>query len=229
MTTAVSQANNAAVQHPAPSASGSSNSAMGLTSDFETFVKMLTAQAKYQDPLEPLDSTEYAAQLAQFSMVEQQVQSNDLLGGVQAQLGLANMAAMSGWVGMEARAATPGHFDGTSPITISPNPAAAADTVSLVVSDKNGTEVQRVVLPVSADAYEWTGTDEDGNTLAPGNYSFTVESRKAGEVILSETAEIYTKVKETQMRGGDVVLITDGGSAILASSVSALRDPVSGS
>ncbi|MFW8633979.1 FlgD immunoglobulin-like domain containing protein [Cribrihabitans pelagius] len=229
MTTAVSQAGSAAAQPAVTSASDSSNSAMGLTSDFETFVKMLTAQAKYQDPLEPLDSTEYAAQLAQFSMVEQQVQSNDLLGGVQAQLGLANMAAMSGWVGMEARAATPGHFDGSSPITISPNPAAAADTVNLVVSDKNGTEVQRVVLPVSADAYEWTGTDADGNTLAPGNYSFTVESSKAGEVILSETAEIYTKVKETQMRGGDVVLITNGGSAILASSVSALRDPVSGS
>lgn len=229
MTTAVSQASSAAAQPAASTSSASSNGTMGLTSDFETFVKMLTAQAKYQDPLEPLDSTEYAAQLAQFSMVEQQVQSNDLLGGVQAQLGLANMAAMSGWVGMEARAATQGYFDGASPITISPNPAASADTVNLVVTDKNGTEVQRVVLPVSADAYEWTGTDEDGNTLAPGNYSFTVESSKAGEVILSETAEIYTKVKETQMQGGDVVLITNGGSAILASSVSALRDPASGS
>ncbi len=37
-----------------------------LSSDFETFIKMLTTQAKYQDPLEPLDSSEYAAQLAQF-------------------------------------------------------------------------------------------------------------------------------------------------------------------
>ena len=50
-----------------------------LSADFETFIKMLTTQAKYQDPLEPLDSSEYAAQLAQFSMVEQQVLSNDLL------------------------------------------------------------------------------------------------------------------------------------------------------
>lgn len=229
MTTAVSQASSASAQTAASSAAAPAAKASGLTSDFETFIKMLTAQAKYQDPLEPLDSTEYAAQLAQFSMVEQQVQSNDLLGGVQSQLGLANMAAMSGWVGMEARAPTAGYFDGANAITISPNPAAAADTVNLVVTDKNGTEVQRVALPVSADPYQWTGTDGDGNTVAPGTYNFTVESSKAGEVILSETADIYAKIKETQMRGGDVVLITNGGSAILASSVSALRDPVSGS
>ena len=50
-----------------------------LSSDFETFIRMLTTQAKYQDPLEPIDSSEYAAQLAQFSMVEQQVKSNDIL------------------------------------------------------------------------------------------------------------------------------------------------------
>ena len=50
-----------------------------LSSDFETFLQMLTAQARYQDPLEPIDSSEYASQLAQFSMVEQQVLSNDLL------------------------------------------------------------------------------------------------------------------------------------------------------
>lgn len=50
-----------------------------LSSDFEVFLQMLTAQAEYQDPLEPIDSSEYAAQLAQFSMVEQQVMTNDLM------------------------------------------------------------------------------------------------------------------------------------------------------
>lgn len=50
-----------------------------LSSDFEVFLQMLTAQMKYQDPLNPVDSTDYATQLATFSGVEQAVLTNDLL------------------------------------------------------------------------------------------------------------------------------------------------------
>ncbi|WP_435988127.1 flagellar hook capping FlgD N-terminal domain-containing protein [Sulfitobacter sp. SH22] len=39
-----------------------------ISSDFETFLKMLTTQARYQDPLEPIDSSQYSAQLAQFGL-----------------------------------------------------------------------------------------------------------------------------------------------------------------
>jgi len=78
----------AAQQQQAAAAAATPKKATGIASDFETFLKMLTAQARYQDPLEPIDSTEYSAQLAQFSMVEQQVQGNDLLTAMQAQLGL---------------------------------------------------------------------------------------------------------------------------------------------
>lgn len=223
MTTAVTSAGSTAAQSTLQPAASQQTS--GLTSDFETFVKMLTAQATNQDPLEPLDSTEYAAQLAQFSMVEQQTKSNTLLEGLQSQLGLANMAALSGWVGMEARGVAPGYFDGGNEITIAPNPAAAADSVTLVVEDANGTEVQRVTLPVSAEPYQWKGLDDDGNPLETGEYKFVIESRKDDELILQEYAEIYFKVNETRMQGGDVGLITEGGSVVLASSVSALRDP----
>ncbi|WP_291728076.1 flagellar hook capping FlgD N-terminal domain-containing protein [Leisingera sp. F5] len=223
MTTAVTSAGGTAGQ--SNPLTPSSQQASGLTSDFETFVKMLTAQAKYQDPLEPIDSTEYAAQLAQFSMVEQQTKSNNLLEGLQSQLGLANMAALSGWVGMEARAVAPGYFDGSNQITIAPNPAAAADSVTLVVQDTNGTEVQRVALPVSAEPYQWNGLDDDGNPLEAGEYAFVIESSKGDELLLQEYAEIYFKVNETRMQGGEVGLITEGGSVVLASSVNALRDP----
>lgn len=45
-------------------------------SDFQTFLQLLTAQMRHQDPLEPLDSTQFVAQLAAFSSVEQQIQTN---------------------------------------------------------------------------------------------------------------------------------------------------------
>ncbi len=206
------------------SASTSSRAA-GISTDFETFLRLLTTQARYQDPLEPLDSQEYASQLAQFSMVEQQVQGNDLLAGMQAQLSLSAMATVTQWVGMEARAAVPGHFDGSTPISISPNPVATADDVRLIVKNEAGTEVNRILLPISAEPYEWDGTDANGNVLPSGSYSFTMESYRNDELLLSETAEIYSSIRETQLQGNQVILIMNGGSAISSTDVSALREP----
>mgnify|MGYP001034431070 CR=1 FL=1 len=218
-TTATAQTNPAAVTSTDVS---SSNSV--LSSDFETFLQMLTAQARYQDPLEPIDSSEYAAQLAQFSMVEQQVMSNDLLTALMTQLGTSNMGQLAGVIGMEARTTSPVQYDGT-PITVAPNPAAVADEVFLVAYDSDGNEVQRISLPVSADPVEWDGLDENGDPLPSGTYSFGVESHADGELLILEPAEAYGRVTEARTQGGQSVLILEGGSMVLASDVNGLREP----
>ncbi|MCR9137911.1 MAG: flagellar hook assembly protein FlgD [Alphaproteobacteria bacterium] len=46
------------------------------TLDYDTFLKLLVAEMKNQDPTEPMDSTEYISQLASFSNVEQTIQTN---------------------------------------------------------------------------------------------------------------------------------------------------------
>lgn len=221
MTTEVSAASSVATTTAVPSTTGGTS----LTSDFDTFIKLLTAQAKYQDPTEPMDNTEYASQLAEFSMVEQQVLTNDNLETALGQLGLGNMAALTGWVGMEVRAATAANFDGTNPINVAPNPAAAADEVTLIVSNEDGDEINRIALPVSAEPYDWDGTNFAGDIVPAGAYSFVVESKVNGEVVLEDLAEVYTSVRETRMQGNDVVLINETGAAILATTVTALRDP----
>ncbi|KIN65910.1 Flagellar basal-body rod modification protein FlgD [Sulfitobacter noctilucae] len=211
--------------------SGSTSSAAAeqnnsvLSSDFETFLKMLTAQAKYQDPLEPIDSSEYAAQLAQFSMVEQQVLSNDLLTALTAQLGSSNLAQMASWIGMEACTTAPVYFDG-SPIQINPNPAAIADEVFLVVRDGSGQEVQRLSIPVSAEPLDWAGVSADGEPFANGVYSFDIESRANGEIILVEPTETFARIVETRLENGAPILILEGGAAISATDVSGLREPL---
>ena len=207
------------------SQTATASSAATLTSDFDAFLQMLTAQAKYQDPLDPISSSEYASQLAQFSAVEQQVLTNETLQLIAGQLGGSDISSLASWVGMEARALAPAYFDGSSPITISPNPAAVADRVELVVYDKQGVEVQRSVIPVSAQPVEWAGLDDDGNPLPEGTYSFAVESFADDEMILSEQAEVYSRVTEAQVLNGDIILILQGGQAILSASVTGLRDP----
>jgi flagellar basal-body rod modification protein FlgD len=70
-----------------------------ISSDFTTFLKMLTTQMQNQDPLNPIDSADYAVQLATFSGVEQSVKTNQLLESLGQQFGLLGMAQMAGWVG----------------------------------------------------------------------------------------------------------------------------------
>lgn len=193
-----------------------------LSSDFNTFIRMLTAQARYQDPLEPLDSTQYAAQLAQFSMVEQQVLANDQLSALNASLATGNMAALAGWVGMEARALAPVAYSGQS-VTIAPNPAAVADQAILIIADQRGVEMARREIPVSTQPYLWDGRDGAGSVMPYGTYSFAVESRAQGEVILVEAAEVYGRITEAQTLGGQIILAMEGGVLVPASAVTALR------
>lgn len=194
----------------------------GLTSDFDTFLKMLTVQMQNQDPLDPVDSADYAVQLATFSGVEQQVKSNELLSGISGQLVLSGLSDMAGWVGKEVRAPMPAWFDG-APITLSPNPLAIADEVELVVKDAQGREISRQAIPVSSEPIEWAGVGADANPLPAGFYSFEVVSKSGGQVLSADQAEIYATVTEVRAVDGKMVLVTKGGGTVAADSVTALR------
>lgn len=194
-----------------------------ISSDFETFLKMLTVQMENQDPLNPVDSSDYAVQLATFSGVEQQVLTNDLLEGLAMQLGTAGMAQMASWVGNDARSLSPAAFDG-APITVSPNPAAVADRAELVVRTLDGTEVQRLNIPVSSDPMEWFGTTDNGATIPGGDYEFFVASYANGTLLTEEQAEVYARIREVRTEAGETQVLFKGGISVPATSVTALRE-----
>ncbi len=217
----VTQTTAAAATTQAASAVAGSSSV--ISADFETFLKMLTVQATNQDPLNPLDSSEYAAQLAAFSTVEQQVQTNDLLTTMITQLGAMSMAQLSGWVGMEARATAPAFFDG-EPVQISPNPARLADQAVLVVQDADGNEVQRYDIDVSTDTIAWDGMSDDGDSFSNGLYTFHVESYADGELLRTDQAEVYSRITEARGENGDTILVLEGGARVSANAITALRE-----
>jgi flagellar basal-body rod modification protein FlgD len=79
------------------SASAAQGSAFGLVSANQKalgendFLRLLVEQLKHQDPLQPQDNTAFVAQLAQFSGLEQSMQTNSNLGLIMTQLrGQAN-------------------------------------------------------------------------------------------------------------------------------------------
>jgi flagellar basal-body rod modification protein FlgD len=192
-----------------------------ISSDFNTFLKMLTTQLKNQDPLNPMDNSEYAVQLATFSGVEQQVKTNTLLESLGAQLGLSGLSTYAGWVGKEARADMPVSYSGT-PVTLAAQPDPKADSAELVVTDAAGGVVARQPVPLDADSVAWTGLDPSGVPMPKGRYSFALESFAQGVRIATTPAEAYARIIEA--RGGATpTLVFEGGVEVEAKTVTALR------
>lgn len=204
---------------PAPVAKASA-----ISSDFNTFLKMLTTQLKNQDPLKPIDSADYAVQLATFSGVEQQVKTNQLLEGLASQFGIMGMSQLAAWVGQEARASAPVWMDG-DPVTLSPTPSAGADRAVLVVRDAAGTMVSREDMPTSNDSYEWLGADIEGNPLATGKYSLAMESYSGDRLLDTAPVQAYARIIEAKNGPLGTTLILDGGIEVAAKDVTALRVP----
>lgn len=208
---------------------GSSNTSAGddaqavLSSDFETFLQMLSVQLQNQDPLNPVDSADYAVQLATFSSVEQQVLTNNHLAELTSRIQLSGMSDLAGWVGMEARSTAPANFDG-DPVSLALDIPAAADSAELVVRNDQGQEVLRESIAVGLKSYEWDGHANTGQ--APnGSYSFEVESRGNGELLSIDPVQSYSRVIEARRTADNVELVLAGGGAVDAGDVTGLRQP----
>lgn len=202
----------------------SAQGASALSSDFETFLHMLSVQMRNQDPLNPTDSSEYAVQLATFSSVEQQVFTNDLLTLMSSQMGAMGMSSLASWIGMEARITGPASFTG-NPVEVVPYVEPLADEAHLIVRDADGVEVQRYAIDTTDDPLHWKGVDDTGKPFDPGLYRFEVESRSHGKVLQTHPADVYTRISEA--RGGlyGTTLIASGEVEFLSSDVVSLREP----
>lgn len=191
------------------------------TSDYQTFLNMLTAQMKNQDPLNPMNASDFAVQLATFSGVEQQTQTNQLLTALMGQSGLSDLGS---WVGMEARIYGGAWFSGQS-ISLAPDPDLGADQAILTVRDANGVIVDSRELSATAQSYEWDGLDRDGNQLPNGKYTFELESRKGEDTMSTRSVAAYVMISEARYENGATQLVLPGGLLVNSSSVSGLRRP----
>jgi len=195
-----------------------------LSSDFETFLLMLTTQMQNQDPLNPIESQDFAVQLATFSGVEQQVRTNELLQNLSGGLGLTGLSQLAGWVGMEARVSAPAVFNG-SPIELVPDADPGADAAELIVLNAYGQEVSRQALSLGTGTVEWAGVGDNGSPLEPGEYSFQIASYSQGEVTSIQTVPHYARINEARQGLDGIELVTEGGIIVPSDEVSALRAP----
>jgi flagellar basal-body rod modification protein FlgD len=212
----------AATAAAAAKKSEQAESTNAMAGDFQTFLTLLTTQMRNQDPLKPMESTEFVAQLASFSGVEQQIRANDRLDRIFEVLSGGSADGLAAWVGREVRA--PGKADFTGePVDVARTPVAETDRAILVVSNDFGQEVARRAIDPLATDVAWDGQDGYGGTAAHGRYAFSVESYQGETLVDTQAGSVFARVNEVRLAESGPVLLTEGGGSVPLAEVSGIR------
>jgi len=165
----------------AAAASASASASAALSSDFDTFLTLLTTQLQNQDPLSPLDSNQFTEQLVQFSQVEQSIATNKNLEDVLSAIADGNSASAVSYLGKDILAeGDAAHLTGGQ-ATWNYTLADPAQSATITVSDSEGKLVFTAQGPTSAGQHEfvWNGQDNSGKALPDGVYHIGVAARNA--------------------------------------------------
>ena len=155
---------------------GQAKAVLDIGETFDQFLTLLTTQLRYQDPLSPMDSTQFTSQLVQFAMVEQSIRTNDQLETLIGMQRNNASATALGYIGHIVE--TPGEV-----VTLEGGHAefayvldANAGTTAITITDSAG----QLVLAANGETvagkhrFVWDGTSNTGVELPDGAYRVTV-------------------------------------------------------
>jgi flagellar basal-body rod modification protein FlgD len=198
---------------------GAAQSAGGPTKelDRDAFLSLLITQLQNQDPLDPTDSVEFTAQLAQFSSLEQLGNVNDNLKQLQAfQASINNSQAVS-LIGKEITANGKSlQYTGDQPAGCGFKLDGDAALVVISIYDQTGNYVKSFEgqnLAAGHHTLYWDGTDQNGNASAPGSYTFEVQAADAnGKTI--ETTSFFNGLVNKVFFENNITYVIAGGQKV---------------
>ena len=194
----------------------------------DDFLKLLTTQLQSQDPLSPMDSQAFVAQLAQFSSVEQLQGVSDRLDSLLLAQATSNQLSTGSLVGKQVLYRTD-HvaYDGAAPAQLQISLDAASDATAMIVSDASGRVVRAIDLgarPAGPFSTSWDGLDGAGNPLPAGAYGLTLSATRQDGTPVHADVRARGTVSGVTFDGGAPQLLV-GGDTLKMSDVVELVAP----
>ncbi|WP_417487328.1 flagellar hook assembly protein FlgD [Maricaulis sp.] len=201
------------------------NSQTGLADNFEMFLTLLTEQMKNQDPLNPLDSTQFVNQLVDFSSVEQQIAQNQNLENLLLLQSAAAQSASVSYIGRVATALTPQAMLADGEASWEYNVPEEATTSSIIIRDEDDRIVARRDGETTAGTHDftWDGLGDGGAALDDGVYTMEVIAQNADSDDLPVTIRAAAQVTGVDLSGSEVI-VEMGGIRVPLSSVMSIKD-----
>ncbi len=197
----------------------------------EDFLKLLITQLRHQDPLSPIGNTELAAQLAQFSALEQMFNLNERFDQQSELIRALNNSVAVSLVGKRvAIASDTFEYDGENPVTMSMRLSAPAAKVVVEIVDDAGAVIDTITLDdveAGITEIEFDGTDPSGNPVPEGRYRIKLSATDSDgeevtastivtgvvESLLYEQGAAFLKVNGTKVPLAALLEVLDAGSA----------------
>lgn len=178
--------------------------------NIDSFLLLLTAQIKNQDPLKPMDSTTFVSQLAQLSQVEQAVTTNDNLQNISGQF--TSLSELSGvqLIGREVTLASDKLDLNSGQATMQYELTNDAEQVHIVIKGLNGEVLKDITdLPKTANIRQtvnWDGISAAGLQVADGAYTFEVVAGDVNQNPVPYSSFVVTTVDKLTFSNGQPML-----------------------
>jgi flagellar basal-body rod modification protein FlgD len=198
-----------------------------LSDNYDTFLVLLTAQLQNQDPLAPMDSTQFTQQLVQFSQVEQQIRTNEQLTGLVAQYQAASAGAALSYLGKDAIIEADETYLAGGEAAWAYRLPETATSLTITVRDAQGRDIyETTTAPRGAGEhlFQWEGERTDGETAEDGVYTIVVEARDAAGEEMAPTISVRETIMGVDFTGATPVVITPSGTRELGSIRSVLNN-----
>lgn len=195
----------------------------------DAFLKMFMAQLTNQNPLDPMDNTEFTAQLATFSSLEQLTNINSNLENLADLKTSVDQAAMASYIGKEVTMEgdvlpVNDGYVGKASYTL----AAEAD-VRAVITDADGNLVAEVDLghlAAGSHEFQWDGTTTAGQSVPDGVYQITIGANDSrGDTVEVSDQQVTGLVTGWQKGSDDENYLLLGDAALPLSSVLSVTQP----
>jgi flagellar basal-body rod modification protein FlgD len=193
-------------------AAASMKKTTGMNKD--DFLQLLVTQLRSQDPLNPQDSSEFVAQLAQLTQVEQTYNINtNLKNLLSSQNNFSSMSALS-LIGKEITTASSQVVltEGAQP-SIPFSLASDATQLTLEIKDATGRTVRTLTQGETAAGVRsttWDGMDDNGQPVPAGTYTFAVSGLDTTGQVISATPLFRGRVTGVNLEGDTPVLTVNG-------------------
>jgi flagellar basal-body rod modification protein FlgD len=201
-----------------------SNSAQKQQIDF---LSMLMVQLKNQNPTQPYDNQQFAAQLATFSQLEQLTDIKNLLADQADVIGLLSMSmentALPGMIGKYASAVSNTlDSDGINPSEIGYKSILPASSGKATIYDSNGKLIKTIELTgsqlgVGEHKIQWDGNDDEGNKMLPGKYKVKIEMTESDGTISNPETYTVGKIEAVRFKTTGTVIVINGTEVSLGS------------
>ena len=200
-----------------------------FSNNFQSFLTLLTAQLQHQDPLNPMDSTQFTSQLVQFTGVEQGILQNQNLQQLISLQSNTQLANDVGYIGMQINDS--GNkvqlTSGKGTINYDVTDASTAKVV-ITITDSNGNTVNTLTNSSPSQgqqSVQWDGTNTNGTVVADGTYNIQVQGFNAQGNPVSVTTGSTGTVSNVSMVNGQAVLTLTNGEQIPVSDVTQVKAP----